>query len=159
MRQSSLYVKLSVSVRMDFLENMDTDAKRGIRPKTLGLTYLFLSISWIILLHLSPEMRIFAYPKISWEEFEYTLWSSLIGESSVDAYRLTYIGFYTLLTCLTWWICPSWRVPSILERLVVSDLDSFPCGNTWSSIIEIGETWGLEPGGRYWGPVSCEPSY
>ena len=35
---------------------------------------------------------------------------------------------------------------------------SIPCAISGSSIILMGDTWGSDPGGRYWGPGSSESS-
>ena len=46
---------------MDFVAYMATYVKKEIIPNTLGMSCLFLYISWILLFCLNPEMRSFAY--------------------------------------------------------------------------------------------------
>ena len=51
--------KLAISEIIDLVADMDTDAKREMRPKTLGVQFTFLYLSFILLVFLSPETRIF----------------------------------------------------------------------------------------------------
>ena len=46
-----------------------------------------------------------------------------------------------------------------MEGIVLSDMASIPCAISGSSIILMGDTWGSDPGGRYWGPGSGESSF
>ena len=69
----SLAKKIAVSGRINLVTYMNTDATRVMKPKTLGMKSLFLYLSCIILLRLSPEMRRLAYSGIRWEDYEGTL--------------------------------------------------------------------------------------
>ena len=62
---SRLAAKLTVSVKMDSVADIDTYAKREMRSKILGMPFPLFYISCIILLRLSPNMRIFVYSGIT----------------------------------------------------------------------------------------------
>ena len=80
--------QISVSVRIDLVEDMSTDANRATRPKTLGIPFIFLYFYRIIFLCLSPEIPRFAYYGIMREDCEGKLYSSTLGESIVSPSRL-----------------------------------------------------------------------
>ena len=100
----------------------------------------------------------FAYYGISCEECKGTSRSSPLGEASITVSRLTLVGFFTLVEWLTWWIRPMRWSTSTAEGLGVSELISIPCTDTGSSVMPLGEAWGPDPGGRYWGPSFSESS-
>ena len=56
---SRLYEKLAVSGRLGLVLDKATDAKREMRPNTLGVSFPFLSLSWKKNLILSPEIQRF----------------------------------------------------------------------------------------------------
>ena len=80
--------KLSVSVRMDLVIDMYTDAKRAMRSNTFVIPFYFLYFYWILLLCPNPEMRRFSYSGISREECEGTLCHFLLDESIAAASSL-----------------------------------------------------------------------
>ena len=79
-----------------------------------------------------------------------------IGKASVDAYRLTSVGFFTMLRWLTWLLCPGSRLPSPVEGIGVSDMADVPCDDTGYYVMLLCAAWGLDPGGRSGIPGSCE---
>ena len=113
-----LCTKLAVYWIMGLVEDRTTDAKREMRPKTPGLPYVFLSISYILLLFLITEMRRFKDYGIQQEDCKGIVCSSPIGESSFAASRLTSVGFCTLLKWLNWWFCP--RVVPYPDENIIS---------------------------------------
>ena len=133
-----------------------------MRPKTLGVPFIFLYFSWIIFPRLSPKMRRFEYSGIRQETCEGKSCSSPLGESSVAASRLMLVGGFTLLECLTWWICPNLRAPSPVEGLGVYELAYIPRVGLCSSVMSMGEAWGSDPGGISqrpgFGYYSCQAS-
>ena len=104
---SSLSGKTSVSRRMDRLIDMATDAKRAMRPKTLVIPPLLLSLSQILLLRLSPEICRLPHSGIRREDCEGTSYYSTIFETSIAVSKLTSVGFFTLLEWITWWVWPN----------------------------------------------------
>ena len=137
---------------------MATDAKKSMSPNNFSMPFLFLYLSWILLLCLNPEMWRCAYYAIRREYCEGTLCSFPLSESSVVASRLTSVGFCTLLEWLTWWISPRLWAPSLVGGIEASDMASIPCTDVGSSVMPLGASWGSEPGGRSWGPGSIESS-
>ena len=99
---SRLAANLAVYGRIDFVSDIDTDAKRAMRPNTFGIPFPFLPFSRNILLCLNTENRRFLYFGIRWEECEGTFCSSPIGEAIVAVSRVTSVVFFTLLEWLTW---------------------------------------------------------
>ena len=59
-----LATKLAFSVIMYLVADMSAYAKKEMRPKNIGIPYLLLSLSYIVILCLSPEMRRFVYSGI-----------------------------------------------------------------------------------------------
>ena len=78
---------------MDLVTDMVTDAKRAMRQNNFGMPFPFLSLSWILLIRLNPEMQRFAYAGIRRDNCGGTLCSSLLGVDSVSASRLTSVVF------------------------------------------------------------------
>ena len=150
--------KLDVSGRMDLVADIDTDAERETRSNILGMQFHLLYFSWIILLHLNPEMRRFAYYVIRRYDCEVTLCSSPLGEDRIASSKLISVGFGTLLDWLTWWLRPRWWAPYPVEGLGVSDMTYINWIDTGFSVMPLGEAWGSYPGGRSWGPGSRESS-
>ena len=97
---------VSVSGIMYLVADMATDAKRVMREKNWAchLSYCIFTDFLIIII---PEMCTFEYSEIRHEDCEGMLGFSRLIESRVSASRLTSLGFYTLLNCLTWLICTS----------------------------------------------------
>ena len=112
----------------------------------------------LFLLHLNPEMMMFAYYGIRWDEFEGTSCYSSLGESSVAPFRLILVRFCTLFEWLTLWLRPRWRSTSTVDGVWVSKLASIPCTDVGSYFMPMGALWGSDPGGRYWVPSSSESS-
>ena len=104
---SILDENLSVYGRMNLVVDMDTYAKRSMRPKNLDMPFPFLSLSWIILLHLSHEIRRLSYYSIRLEDCEGALCYYPFGEARVDTSRLIPVGFFALLECLNRCFRPS----------------------------------------------------
>ena len=110
------------------------------------------------MLSLNPEVQRLAYSGIRQEDCEGTSCSSTLGEASVDASRLTLVGFCALLECLTWWLQPRRWATSTAEGLGVSEMVSITCAEAVSSFMLLCETWGSDPEGKSWGPGSSESS-
>ena len=119
-------------------------------PNTFGMPFTLLYFSWIILIHLNPEMRRFAYSGIIWEDCKGTLCSSPIGEARVAVDRLNSVGFCTLLECLTWWLRPRWWDLYTVEGLGAYDMAYITWTDSGSSIMPLGEAWVSDPRGRSW---------
>ena len=62
-----LAAKIAVYGRMDLVVDITINTKREMRQKPFGVIFLFLYFSLILMLHISPEIRIFAYSSIRWE--------------------------------------------------------------------------------------------
>ena len=128
-------------------------------PNIFGMPILY-CIYWISLIRLNPEVCRFAYSGMRWEDCECTLCSSLLGESSIAASRLTPVGVFSPLWWLTWWFFPPWRVtylvksPSLLKGLGVSDLASVPWYVSGSSVVPLGADYGEGPAIGSWWSVS-----
>ena len=97
---SSLAGKISVYGIMDLVEDTATDAKRVIGTSTFGMNFYLLSLYWIIFLRLNPEVWRFSYFRIRRKNFNGTLFTSPLDESSVYASRLNSVGFGALLEWL-----------------------------------------------------------
>ena len=74
----------------------------------------------------------------------------------VFMHQSTAVVFCAMLNYLTWWLCPIWRIPSIVEGFGVSDMASVTCNDTGYSEMPLGVACGLEPGGRSWGTSYCD---
>ena len=138
---------------MDLVAVMDTYAKRATSPNIFGMPLLSF-ISWIIFLHLNPEVRRFSYSGMRWEECKSTSCSSPLGESSVATSRLKSVGFFSPLWWLTWWLYPTWRFPYLVKGIGVSDLAFVTCSGSGSSVVIIEVACGEGPAAISWESAS-----
>ena len=63
-----------------------------------------------------------------------------------------------MLKCITWFLCPVWRIHNKLDSIGFYELEYVPCNGAGFSIVTLGKAWGLGPGGRSWDPGSCRSS-
>ena len=155
----SLAAKIAVSGIMDLVAEMATYAKSSMRPNTFVMPFFLLSLSWIILLCLNPEVRRFAYYGIRWEDCEGTPCYSTLGESRVAAFRLTSVGFFALLEWLNCLLRSSWWDHSPVEGIGISELASIPCAYSGYYVMTLGETLVSDPVGSSWVRGSSETSF
>ena len=122
----------------------------------LLITSWYLSCNYFLLL--SSEVCGLTYYGLR-QDCEGMSWYFLILESIVDTYRLTTVGNFTILICITWFICHVWWVFYPVEGMLDSVLSYVPCDYAWSSVMNSGEVWGSGPGVASWEPGSSGSSW